>query len=109
MSDIDKAWHFIRDCAGQYGEALSNKEFLKEFRKSKKALLIIEAEQAGIKGAQARESYAYAHEDYIMLLEGYKDAIALEAKLRIQIKGAESYIDVWRSKNARAKAEMNLV
>jgi len=108
MSDIDKAWHFIRDCAGQYGEALSNKEFLKEFRKSKKALLIIEAEQQGIKGTQGREAYAYAHPDYELLLEGYKDAIALEAKLRMQIKAAELRIEVWKSQNFRASAEMRL-
>ena len=108
MQDIEVTLCFIRDKAREYGEALSNREFLKEFRKSKKALLIIEAEQQGVKGQQARESYAYAHDDYLMLLEGLKDSIQLEAMLRMQIKAAELRIEVWRSQNARARAEMNM-
>ena len=108
MQDIEVTLCFIRDKAREYGEALSNREFLKEFRKSKKALLIIEAEREGIKGQQARESHAYAHEDYLMLLEGLKDAIQLEAILRMQIKAAELRIEVWKSQNVRASAEMRL-
>lgn len=108
MLDIEATLCFIRDKSREYSEALSNREFLKEFRKSKKAMLIIEAEQHGVKSAQGRESYAYAHEDYIMLLEGLKDSIQLEAFLRLQIKASELRIEVWRSQNARARAEMNM-
>jgi len=108
MDDIEKTLCFIRDKAKEYSEALSNREFLKEFRKSKKALLVIEAEQKGLKTTQQRECYAYAHDDYIFLLEGLKVAIEREAYLRHQIKAAELRIEIWRSLNARARAEMNM-
>jgi hypothetical protein len=108
MDNIEKTLNFIRDKAREYSEALSNREFLKEFRKSKKALLVIEAEQKGLKTQQQRESYAYAHEDYVFLLEGLKEAIEREAYLRHQIKAAELKIEIWRSQNARARAEMNM-
>ncbi len=108
MLDIEATLCFIRDKAKEYGEALGNREYLKEFRKSKKSLLIIQAEQEGIKGQQAREAYAYAHEDYLFLLDGLQAAIQHEAQLRMQIKAAELRIEVWRSQNARARAEMNM-
>lgn len=108
MYDIEKPLTYIRDKAKEYAQALSDREHLKEYRKSKKAMLINEAEQKGIKGQQARESYAYSHQEYIELLDGLRVAIEREAAIRMQIKAAELRIEVWRSQNARAKAEMNM-
>lgn len=107
MLDVEVTLNFIRAKAGEHAEALANREYLKEFRKSQKAMLIIEAEREGVKGQQARESYAYAHPKYIELLEGLKVAIERECELRHLIKASELRIEVWRSQNARQKAEMN--
>lgn len=107
MLDVEKTLVFIRNKAKEHAEALSQKEHLKEFRKSKKAMLINEAESKGVKGQQARESYAYAHPEYIELLEGLRVAIERECELRHLIKASELRIDVWRSQNARQKAEIS--
>jgi len=104
---VEETLEFIRSKAKQHAEALASREYLKEFRKSKKAILINEAEKNGVKGQQARESYAYAHDDYIALLDGLRVAIERECELRHLIKSAELRIEVWRSQNVRQKAEIN--
>ena len=107
MRPVEETLEFIRAKAKEHAEALASREYLKEFRKSKKAMLINEAEKQGVKGQQARESYAYAHADYIALLDGLRVAIERECELRHLIKASELRIEVWRSQNARQKAEIN--
>ena len=107
MKPIEETLEFIRTKAKEHAEALASREYLKEFRKSKKAMLINEAEKKGVKGQQARESYAYAHGDYITLLDGLRVAIERECELRHLIKASELRIEVWRSQQSRAKAEMS--
>tara|TARA_R110001632_G_scaffold83617_10_gene185001 strand:+ start:930 stop:1277 length:348 start_codon:yes stop_codon:yes gene_type:complete len=107
MRPIEDTLEFIRCKAKEHAEALSQREYLKEFRKSKKCMLINEAELNGLKGAQARECYAYAHDDYVALLDGLKIAIERECELRHLIKSAELRIEVWRSQGARERAEIS--
>ena len=107
MRPIEETLEFIRVKAKEHAVAMADREYLREFRKSKKAMLINEAEKKGVKGAQARESYAYAHDDYIALLDGLRVAIERECELRHLIKASELRIEVWRSQNSRQKAEMN--
>ena len=107
MRPVEETLEFIRAKAKEHAEALASREYLKEFRKSKKAMLINEAEKKGVKGQQARESYAYAHTDYIALLDGLRVAIERECELRHLIKASELRIEVWRSQQSRAKAEMS--
>ena len=71
---IEKELHFLKVNAEKYAEAKGMAEYLKEFRKAKKAMLINEAELKGRKTQQERESYAYSHSEYIELLEGLKVA-----------------------------------
>ncbi len=107
MESIEHTLEFIRGKAKELAEAYSQREYLKEFRKSKKSMLINEAELNGLKGAQARECYAYAHDDYIELLEGLKAANARECELRLLIEAAKLRIEVWRSQYSMRKTEMN--
>ena len=107
MKPIEETLEFIRAKAKEHAEALASREYLKEFRKSKKAMLINEAEKQGVKGQQARESYAYAHDEYIALLDGLRVAIERECELRHLIKVSELRCEIWRSQQSRAKAEMN--
>ncbi len=108
MVEIEKALHYLKTQAEEYAKYKAHCEYLKEFRKSQKAILINEAEKKGIKTAQERESYAYAHKDYITLLDGLKVAIEQSERLRIMVKTAELQIEVWRSQNSRETAEMRL-
>ena len=108
MVDLERAFHYLKTTAATYAKFKADAEYLKEFRKSKKAILIVEAEQNGLKTGQERESYAYSHADYLELLNGLRVATEEAEKYRILVKTAELQIEVWRSQNSRSVAEMKL-
>lgn len=88
---------YIRDSAILYGTAKANRIQLMEYRKSKKALLMNEKQG---EPEHVRASYAYAHKDYIDLLDDIKDAVEAEEALRWRMKAAELKIEMWRSQQA---------
>lgn len=102
---IERPLTFIRDKATEYAEAKSNRVYLEQFRKSKKALLMIEAEKRGVKTVAAQEAYAYSHKDYLEVLEGLKVAIEQEERLRFQITAAQLQIEIWRTQQANDRME----
>ena len=102
---IERPLTFIRDKAGEYAKAKSDRVYLEQFRKSKKALLMVEAEKAGIKTVADRESYAYSHEDYVGLLEGLRVAVEREEYLKMQITAAQLRIELFRTEQANQRAE----
>jgi hypothetical protein len=102
---IFKALDFIRDNAPKYAKAKSERVYLEEFRKSKKAMLMQEAEINGHKSAVAQEREAYAHADYMALLDGLRVAVEQEESLRWLIVGAQAKIEVWRTIEANRRAE----
>jgi hypothetical protein len=106
MSDTEKLLNFIRGHGKEYAQACADVEYLREFRKSKKALLEIEgAELNNIKTGQEREAYAYAHPDYIALLDGLKAAVEKEKYLGLMIKGCWVKVDLFRTQRADERAE----
>lgn len=103
--NIFRALDFIRDNAPLYAKAKSERIFLEEYRKSKKALMMREAEQAGHKTAAMQEREAYAHPEYVQVLEGLKCAVEEEERLRWLIVGAQAKIEAWRTIEANRRAE----
>jgi hypothetical protein len=100
MSDLSlptKAADFIRDNAPKYANAKAARVYLEQFRKSKKAILMGES---GEKTSAAKEMDAYAHPDYIALLEGLRVAIEAEETLKWQLTAAEAKIEIWRTESA---------
>jgi len=97
LIDPNKAVNYIIENAGKFAAAKSQRVYLEEFRKSKKAILM---GQSAAKSAVEREQYAYAHEDYLALLGGLKAAIEVEEKLRWHLISAQLRIDIWRSQEA---------
>lgn len=97
MSDPHKAVDYIIKNAGKFAKAKANRVYLEEFRKSKKALLM---GQSSHEAANAREQYAYAHEEYIELLKAMQTAIEVEEKLRWDLIAAQARIDIWRTEQA---------
>ena len=95
--DPEKTADFIIRSAKPYAQAKANRMYLEEFRKTKKALLMNASDG---KTVSDREAYAYAHPEYEEVLNKFKDAILEEETLRVQIKGAELTIEIWRSQNA---------
>ncbi len=97
MSDPHAAVDYIIKHAGTFAKAKSQRVYLEEFRKSKKAILMAESTD---KAANAREQYAYSHPEYLELLRGYKEAVEAEEKLRWDLIAAQARIEVWRSEQA---------
>lgn len=110
-SDIDifRVLDFIRDHASKYAKAKADRVHLEEFRKSKKALLMREAEIAGHKSAVAQEREAYAHPDYMALLDGLKAAVEQEESLRWLIVAAQAKFEAWRTIEANRRIEAKIV
>lgn len=92
----------------EYAQAQAQAEHLGEFRKSKKAMLMKEAELNGSTSAAIQEREAYRHGDYIELLNGLKVATerALSCKWRLEV--ARMRFDWARTVQATRRAEMNL-
>lgn len=108
MLNIEKELHYLKGIAEEYGKQKAHCDYLKEFRKSKKAILINEAAKNGLKTAQERESYAYSHDEYLIVLDGLKIATEEAERLRILIKCAEIQIDAKKTNEMREMAEMKL-
>lgn len=99
--DPHEAVDFIYRTAPMYAQAKANRVYLEEFRKSKKALLMKGSGESAI-GAQERE--AYAHADYLQLLEGLKAAVEKEETLRWQLTSAQMRGELYRTQSANNRA-----
>ena len=103
--EIERPLTFIRDNAAKYAQAKSDRVYLEQFRKSKKAVLFIEAEKQGVKTIAEREAWAYSHPDYLQVLEGLQVAVEAEEKLRIMIEAAKLKISLYQTQQADGRAE----
>lgn len=93
----EKALNYVIKNAPKYAEAKGNRRYLEEYRKTKRAELYNQSPPGTV---AEKESYAYSHPDYIQVLEGLKEAIALEEELNWRMKAALTKVDVWRSLEA---------
>lgn len=97
-----KAIDYILANGSKFASAKAQRVYLEEFRKSKKAILMAQSSETT---AVAREQWAYAHPDYIALLEGIREAVEVEEKLRWDLIAAQARVEVWRSEEASSRAE----
>ena len=100
--DPHKAIDHIFRTGKLYAEAKANRVYLDQFRKSKKAMLIQESPKGKV---QDRESYAYAHDDYLAILNGLKEAVELEEMYRFELKAAELRVEIYRTQQANGRME----
>lgn len=103
--NIFKALDWIRDNAMDMAQAKANRVQLEEFRKSKKALLMKDAEKQGFNTSAGQEREAYAHPDYIRLLDDLKLAVEAEEHMRWMMVAAQLKIEVWRSLESSRRIE----
>ena len=92
-----KAAEYLRESAPLFAKAKSDRIFLEQFRKSKKALLMAESTE---RTAAAKEIYAYAHHEYIELLNGLREAVEAEEIIKWKMTAAEAHIEIWRTESA---------
>jgi len=95
--NIEKALEYIRINAPLLAKAKADRIYLTEFRKSKKALLYNDAPEGTVK---FKESYAYAHEEYIQLLKDLKIAVNEEEKLKWMMVAAQTKCEIYRTESA---------
>ncbi len=107
MNNIENALEFLRQSGKSYAQAKSDRVYLENFRKTKKALLKIEARLKGIKSDCECEDYAYAHPEYLEVLEGLKVATEKEAFLKHEIDRANLKFDKWRTEESTKRSELN--
>lgn len=107
--NIFRCLDFIRDNAPAYAQAKAQRVYLENFRKSKKAMLMRDAELKGHKTAAMQEREAYADAEYIQTLEALQIATAEEERLRWLMVAAEAKIECWRTIEATRRAEARTV
>ena len=90
----------IRDNAPAYGRAKGERVYIEEYRKTKKALLMSQAHQKGIKTTSAQEREAYADPSYTELLKGLAAAIEAEEVLKWEMEAARLDIEIFRTREA---------
>ena len=103
MNEPTKAIQYLIDTAPLYAKAKSDRMYLEEFRKSRKAQLM---SQAGTEVLGKQETYAYAHADYIEILEGIRAAVETEERYRWLMTAAQTRIEVYRTEQYSARMEM---
>jgi hypothetical protein len=100
--DPHKAVDYILLNGKNFARAKSERIYLEEYRKSLKSILMKRSMENSL-GAQERE--AYAHDEYLQLLKGLKEAIEAEEKLRWDLIGAHARVEIWRTEQANNRAE----
>lgn len=102
MAEIDpnKAIDEIFRMSSDYAKAKAERVYLEQFRKSQKAILVLDAKGT----VQERESYAYAHKEYQTTLNGLREAVEIEETLRWQLVAAQARVEVWRTNSANNRA-----
>ena len=103
MNEPTKAIQYLIDTAPLYAKAKADRIYLEEFRKSRKAQL---QSQAGTEVLGKQETFAYAHADYIGILEGIRQAVETEEKYRWLLSAAQARIEVWRTQQYSMRAEI---
>ena len=103
--NVEKLFSDWRACIDDAAKSRADVIYLTEYRKSKKAILMNEARAEGFKTGQERESYAYAHQDYLDLLLALKEATEKSERFRWQMKIAEERIGVYRTNEASKRKE----
>ena len=104
--DVEKLFHEWRASIDEAAKSKAEVVYLLEFRKSKKAILMQEAEMNGLKTGQERESYAYAHPEYLELLTALKEATEISERFRWRMKIAEDRIGIYRTHEASKRKEL---
>jgi hypothetical protein len=102
MNEPTRAIQYIIDTAPLYAKAKADRMYLEEFRKSRRSQLMA---QAGTEVLGKQETYAYAHQDYIEILEGIRQAVETEEKYRWLMTAAQARIECWRTEQYSARIE----
>ena len=104
--DIDptKAVEYIMKYSGDFAKAKANRIYLENFLKSKRSILM---SKSSAKSVAAAEVDAYADPEYKSLLDGLKEAVECEEKIKWMLTAAQLKVEIWRSLEATNRSVDN--
>lgn len=105
MSDIERILQEYRSKTGDYAKARARRTYIEEFKKSKLALLMRQADRDGFKSVASQEREAEASDEYIELLKALEVAVEAEERLRYDLRSLEMQAEVWRTLRADERFE----
>lgn len=104
-NEIEQLMHEYREKIKEYAKARARRTYIEEFKKSKFAILMRQADRDGFKTAAAQEREAYSSDEYIDLLDGLREAVEAEERLRYDLRSLEMRAEVWRTLRADERFE----
>ena len=90
---------YIRDNARSIAVAKATRVYLEEYRKTKKALLVQKAKGT----VQEKDAFAYAHPEYIEVLDGLRVAVEEEETFKWMMLAAETKVQLWQTQSANER------
>jgi hypothetical protein len=101
--DIDpvRAVEYIMKHSAEFAKAKAERVYIENYLRSKKSILM---SKSSAKSVAAAEVDAYADPEYIGLLEGLKEAVETEEKLKWMLTSAQLKVEIWRSQEATNRA-----
>jgi hypothetical protein len=99
----ERAADFLRDNATAAGKLRGNRTYMEEFRKSLKAILMV---QSAAKSAADREAEAYAHQKYQEHISALREAVVADEENRALREAASMKIEVWRTQSSNARGKL---
>jgi hypothetical protein len=103
--DAERRLHQMRQTAAEYARAAANRTHLDEFKKSKLAMLMKQAEAQGHKTTAAQEREARADAQYIALLENLKTATEESERLRWEMELGRMGVSLYQTQAANMRIE----
>ncbi len=103
MTDIDpvRAVEYIMKHSAEFAKAKAERVYIENYLRSKKSILM---SKSSAKSVAAAEVDAYADPEYIGLLDGLKEAVETEEKLKWMLTSAQLKVEIWRSQEATNRA-----
>lgn len=104
MTDPNEAIDYIVKNSEKHAQAKANRVYIEQYRKTVKAQLMA---LSTAKTVSERETEAYGHATYAVLLNGLKEAVMEEERLKFLLIAAQMRVDVWRTKEASNRRQDN--
>ena len=108
MREVDphEAVDYILVNGKRFAKARAERTYIEEYRKSLKAILM---KRSGEKVIAAQERDAYAHPEYTQLLDGLREAVEIEEKLRWDLIGAQARVEIFKVQEYTKRQEMKVL
>ena len=106
---IERRFQHLDELAIQYAEAKAEMNYLDDFRHSKIAILMAEAETRNpekFSSAVSQEREARRHPEYMELLKGRKAATEKAEYALWKLRNAHKRIDMWQTRQADERAKL---